>query len=226
MSFNPLLAGSVLLLGLATACTSNKSLEQENAQPGAEAISREKPAATAPATRLPANRLAALDTAHFSPAFIRGLKESIQRETYAVRGKWLLLSPTDSVAFPADLPANAPVTYTGAAQGRRYELTVTRRNYSTIRYAAQITRAGKTVARHAGLADLNPSFYTAPEMPVDTQSETAYGAYEFVATAPRQQGFAVLIGMGKDVDKAEIYASDAAGVPLPGWENSPTLHRK
>ncbi|GGF12196.1 hypothetical protein [Hymenobacter cavernae] len=218
---------SGLLVGLLTvSCTSNKSLEQESAQPSAEAIRREATAATKSAAaarinRLPTNRLAALDTAHFSPRFIRGLKESIQRESYAVRGKWLLLSPTDSIAFPADLPERQPITYTGTAQGRTYQLTVTRQNYSTIRYSAEVKQAGKSVARAAGTADLNPSFYTAAEVPVDTQTETAYGAYEFLANEPRQQNFAVLIGIGKDADKAEIYASE-----LAAWRNAPTLRRK
>jgi len=214
------LSASSLLLGLlATACTSNKSLEQEQAQPSAEKITQEA-AAPAP-TRKPAYRLAALDTAHFSPSFIRGLKESIQRESYAVRGKWLILSATDSIAFPADLPAQQPVTYTGTAQGRTYQLTVTRQNYSTIRYAAEVKQAGKSLARTTGTADLNPSFYTAAEVPVDTQTQTAYGAYEFLPTAARQQDFAVLIGIGKDADKAEIYASE-----LAAWRNAPTLRRK
>ena len=211
----------MLLLGLlATACTSNKSLEQEQAQPSAEKINREA-VAPAPAARKPAYRLAALDTAHFSPAFIQGLKESIQRESYAVRGKWLILSPADSIAFPADLPARQPVTYEAAAQGRTYQLTVTRRNYSTIDYKAEVKQAGKAVTRTSGTADLNPSFYTAAKVPVDTKTQAAYGAYEFLSTEPRQQNFAVLIGTGKDADKAEIYASE-----LPAWRNAPTLRRK
>jgi hypothetical protein len=217
------LSVSALLFGLlATACTSNKSLEQEKAQPSAEKINQEAAApVVAPAARKPAYRLAALDTAHFSPSFIRGLKESIQRESYAVRGKWLILSETDSIAFPADLPEQQPVTYTGNAKGRAYQLTVIRQNYSTIRYTAEVKQAGKSLARTTGTADLNPSFYTAAEVPVDTRSQTAYGAYEFLPTTSRQQNFAVLIGIGKDADKAEIYASEQAA-----WRNAPTLRRK
>ncbi|OUJ72205.1 hypothetical protein [Hymenobacter crusticola] len=222
MNFNSLFTSALLLGLLATACTSNKSLEQEQAQPSAEKINQEVVApAAAPAARKPTYRLAALDTAHFSPSFIRGLKESIQRESYAVRGKWLILSDTDSIAFPADLPEQQPITYTGAAQGRTYQLTVTRQNYSTIRYTAEVKQASKSLARTTGTADLNPSFYTAAEVPVDTKTQTAYGAYEFLPTTPRQQNFAVLIGIGKDADKAEIYASDIAA-----WRNAPTLRRK
>jgi hypothetical protein len=219
MNFQHLSISSLFLGLVATACTSNKSLEQEQSQPSAEKINRE--VAPAPAARKPAYRLAALDTAHFSPAFIRGLKESIQRESYAVHDKWLILNPTDSIAFPADLPARQPVTYTGTAQGRTYQLTVTRRNYSTIDYKAEVKQTGKTLASATGSADLNPSFYTAAKVPVDTETQAAYGAYEFLSTAPRQQNFAVLIGTGKDVDKAEIYASE-----LPAWRNAPTLRRK
>jgi len=220
MSFSRLLSVGLSLSLLAASCTSNKSLEQEQAQPSAEKINQEA-ATPPPAVRKPAYRLAALDTAHFSPSFIRGLKESIQRESYAVRDKWLILSDTDSIAFPADLPAQQPVTYTGTAQGRTYQLTVTRQNYSTIRYTAEVKQAGKSLARTTGTADLNPSFYTAAEVPVDTQTQTAYGAYEFLPTTSRQQNFAVLIGMGKDADKAEIYASG-----LAAWRNAPTLRRK
>lgn len=212
-------AGWAALLAIA-ACTSNKNLEQERPQVSAEVVPSSSPL---PTVRPKAPRLAQLDTVHFSTRFIRSFQEANKAETsFDVHGSWLVLGPTDSVAFPvAELPANVPVVYAGTARGSTYRLTLTRRNYSTVHYVAE-ARRGSQLTRQTGLADLDPSFFAGIEIPKDSQTGLPYSAYEFVTTSPRQSGFAVLIGRSQDADKAQIYGSQEQSA----WQNAPTLRRQ
>ncbi|UOR03593.1 hypothetical protein MUN82_11605 [Hymenobacter aerilatus] len=208
---------------LVAACTSNKNLEQDSPQVSAEAVAPTLPAAPSKAK---APRLAQLDTTHFSPRFVRSFQETNKAETsFDVHGSWLLLSPTDSVAFPvAELPANAPVVYAATEKGRAYRLTLTRRNYSTVHYVAEARQGSKLLSRQTGLADLNPSFFADIEIPKDSETGLPFSAYEFQAATPQQQGFAVLIGRSQDADKAQIYGGTQP--QQNAWHNVPTLRRQ
>jgi len=205
------------------ACTSNKNLEQEQPQATAEVISPTLPPTSA---RPKPTRLAQLDTTHFSDSFIRSFQEANKAETsFDVHGDWLVLSPTDSVAFPvAELPANAPVVYAATARGRAYRLVITRRNRSTVQYVAEARQGKQLLHRQTGLADLDPSFFAGIEIPKDSQTGLPYSAYEFVAATPQQTGFAVLIGRSQDADKAQVYGG--TGQAKAAWQNTPTLRRQ
>ncbi|RYU78180.1 hypothetical protein [Hymenobacter persicinus] len=166
----------------------------------------------------------ALDSANLSAKFVRGLRELTGGKDYRVRGKYLILGRQDSVAFPTALPAGRPVIYTGQRGDQTATLTVTRLNYTSIEFVAELAGDEHKAQRVEAVADLNPGFYLGAEAPEDSQSQTAFGAAEFVAETP-QGNFSVQIGLDKDADKATLFAYDATGKPLPKWRNMPTLWR-
>ncbi|QDA61505.1 hypothetical protein [Hymenobacter jejuensis] len=208
-----------MLITVLASCTG--SLQDERSQPNSNVM----PAETnrPPVATKPVAPPTALDTTNFSPQFLQELKQLMDREKYSVRGQWLIVGNNDSVAFPAELPKRQSVVYAASAGDRTYKLTVTRRNFTTLRYAAEVTERGKRISYTTGTADLKPSFYVAAEVPIDTKTQTAYGASEYVSSA---KSLSLLIGTGPDADKAEVYTANAKGQTLPAWRNAPTLRRQ
>lgn len=216
---------ALCILAALAACSPKKADNQAAGSPEAPLAAPATTAAAPPAPDSAATTVAAAaDSASVSPAFLRGLRELAGSAGYTVRGNQLLLGQQEAAGFPTDLPAGRPVIYSGRQGAQTVTLTVTRLNYTSIRFAAEIVGGKNGEVREEGVADLNPGFYLAAEVPEDTESQTAYGATEYLSETPTRN-FSILVGLGPDVDKAELGVYDATGKPLARWQCVPTLRR-
>ncbi|MCC2546540.1 hypothetical protein LJY25_08805 [Hymenobacter sp. BT175] len=217
LHFRPITA-LILAAGLLGACSEKKTEHQALTSPGsAESV----PAADSAAT---VERAPAVDSTNLSPAFVAGLRDMAGGSQYKVRGRWLVLSREDSVAFPTELPAGQPVTYSGVRGWESFSLTVTRLNYTSLRFRAEATGPIGEPTQIEAVADLSPGFYLTDELPGAAASTPEFKASEFVAET-REGRFSILIGEGRDADKASLSAFDATGQPREKWRNLPTLRR-
>ncbi len=208
----------ILTAGLLGACSEKKA-----DQP---AYTSSAAAPTSPVTDTTATEAAAaaVDSTNLSPGFVAGLRDMAGSSQYKVRGKWLVLGDEDSVAFPTELPAGQPVTYSGARGKESFRLTVTRLNYTSLRFRAEILSPAGEPTRVEAVADLAPGFYLTDELPGAVASQPDFKASEFVAET-REGRFSILIGEGRDADKASLSAFDATGQPRARWQDVPTLRR-
>ncbi|PJJ60895.1 hypothetical protein [Hymenobacter chitinivorans] len=215
--------GSICGLTLLAAC-STKQADNSAAQPAPPPVAAADSAGPAPGPAAPATKPQVADSANLSPKFLQGLRGLGGAGTYSVRGQWLRMGQDDSVRFPLDLPAGKPVVYTGRQGAQTITLTLTRLNYTSLRFAADAV-GGSTGPQHEeGVADLNPGFLLAAEVPEDTESQVSYGANEYLGETPTRN-FSILVGIGPDADKAELSIVDATGKPLAQWQSVPTLRR-
>ncbi|TGE28207.1 hypothetical protein [Hymenobacter metallicola] len=217
---------TALSLSVLAACSSKENNNQAATKPAEPlAAVADTDAAPPPAADSGATAAVSLtDSTGLSPEFVRGLKDIAGAQKYTVSGKTLVMDAFGSADFPTDLPAGKAVTYSGQQGSQTFTLTVTRLNYTSIRFAAEML-GGKNGPQHEeGVADLNPGFIMAAEVPEDTESQTAYGASEYLHETPTRN-FSILIGIGSDVDKAELGVYDATGKPVAQWQGVPTLRR-
>ncbi|UOQ52187.1 hypothetical protein [Hymenobacter cellulosivorans] len=215
---------TICSVALLAACSTKKADDQQaktSAPPVAAADSVAPANADSAAT---ASRPQLADSANLSPKFLKGLRELGGAEAYAVRGKWLVMGKTDSVQFPLDLPAGKPVTYTARRGAQTLTLTLTRLSYTSLRFVADAVGGSSGRQHEEGVADLNPGFLLAAEVPEDSESQATYGANEYLGATPTRN-FSILVGIGSDADKAELGVFDATGQPLAQWQGVPTLRR-
>ncbi|MCB2408750.1 hypothetical protein [Hymenobacter lucidus] len=215
---------ALCILSVLAACSPKKADNQATSSPGKPLAASDSAAATPPAPDSVATAAVSTDSAGVSPVFLKGLREMAGSAGYKLRGNQLLLDQQEPVEFPTDLPAGKPVTYSGRQGAQTVTLTLTRLNYTSIRFAAEIVGGKNGEVREEGVADLNPGFYLAAEVPEDTESQTAYGATEYLSETPTRN-FSILVGLGPDVNKAELGVYDATGKPVAGWQGVPTLRR-
>ncbi|UOQ71388.1 hypothetical protein [Hymenobacter cellulosilyticus] len=224
--FRPAIWGTVLSLSVLAACSSKKNNDQAATAP-------EKPltvaADTAPAPppapdSAASGATAPTDSTGLSPEFVKALRDVTGKQEYQVKGKTLVMEGFGTADFPTDLPAGKPVTYSGRQGAQTVTLTVTRLNYTSIRFAAEVLGGKSGPLHEEGVATLNPGFLLAAEVPEDTESQVSYGATEYLGETPTRN-FSILVGLGSDADKAELSLFDATGKPLAQWQGVPTLRR-
>ncbi|MCB2377202.1 hypothetical protein LGH70_06385 [Hymenobacter sp. BT635] len=224
--FAPAACGALLLLftGL-EACSPKKADDQAATQAptsaGPDTAATQVPLASDSASTA---ALPTADSTALSPKFLKGLRDLAGAGAYQVKGKTLVMDAFGSADFPTDLPVGKPVTYTGRQGTHTISLTLTRLNYTSVRFAAELLGGKNSPRQEEGVADLNPGFMMAAEVPEDTESQVSYGASEYMLETPTRN-ISILVGLGPDADKAELGVYDATGKPVAAWQGVPTLRR-
>jgi hypothetical protein len=124
-------------------------------------------------------KLIVKDSTKYSARFLKevrktGLKFTLRDSIIAVDGQ-------GSGIFPGVLPLNKKKTLVGVTKDKNksYIMTVTRINYSTIKYYIQIKHDSIPLLKKFGTADLNTMFFLGEGTDNDDETDMAYGITEY-----------------------------------------------
>lgn len=114
------------------------------------------------------------------------------------------------IKIPTDLPLNKKVIYKSKLSNSSYTLSVTRVNFSTIKYAYQKVYRGIIQKFHRGEADLNPTFYLGSEAIFEDVKSNVYGMNEYINPKAKKQEITICIGVGS-IEKSFIKFRNKTG---------------
>lgn len=135
------------------------------------------------------------DKSQYDQTFIDGLadyNEPIKLlDDYIVTGN-------DTTYFPSDLKLNTATIFKAAKGNRKYELTVTRINLTTLAYDFKLSdKSNKIVDSKSGKANLGSMFFLASENDEDSDTAEGYGSTQYWDKTT-ECWFSINVGIGKD----------------------------
>lgn len=117
------------------------------------------------------------DVSKYEPSFIEGI--SAYNDTLTIIGNFVVTG-SDTVYFPEELPLDKEMTFEGRRNGKVYELIVRRKNLTTLDYRFSLMyEKGPQLISKDGKAILNDMFFLAAEVDEDDMTGDAYGSYEY-----------------------------------------------
>jgi len=119
------------------------------------------------------------DPSLYSQGFLAGLEEQGYPSPLQIIDDYVVVEG-DTVHFPAELKQNQDYRFTGFTETHFYQLAVKRINLTAIEYDFAVFEDEKPIYSSKGSADLNSYFFLAAESLEDSETGTAYGAYEYI----------------------------------------------
>ena len=116
------------------------------------------------------------DKTKYSAKFINNLKFFHYSTNYQLLDSILIIGQLDTAHFPTDLPLNSPRRLSGSSKNDRYEITLSRINYTTVYYSLAIYKSNKLSVSHKGYADIAAGFFLGSETDEDEKTGFSYGS--------------------------------------------------
>jgi len=134
--------------------------------------------------------------------WLQGLSKSGYANSYYINDALIILNGIDSVSFPADLPFNKEINFSGRMNGKDFFLKVKLIKYTTIDFKFEIKKGDDIIEYESGLADIGTLFFLGSESDEDEQTGIYYFATEYVKEDDKCD-FAVRIGNDGGILKAK-----------------------
>lgn len=135
------------------------------------------------------------DKTQYSPGFLKQLGSFYYSSHYQLKDSLLIVGQLDTAYFPTELPLGITKKVSGSSNGKRYEMNVTRINYSTIRYHLDIFKGSKLSESKKGQADIGAGFFLGAESDYDDKTGVSYLSSEY---ADMSGGCVLSIRIGKN----------------------------
>lgn len=166
------------------------------------------------------------DKTRYSADFLTQLRSFNYSTHYQLFDSMLVIGQLDTAYFPTDLPLKRSRLFSGRSKDTRYDLTLSRINYTTIYFSLAITKTGNPPSKREGYADIGVGFFLASEVDEDEKTGMAYGSTEY-SHETAECALGIRIGMD---DKKKLRARIVGQCKdKPKGEqliNSPTLYEK
>ncbi|MBL7998134.1 MAG: hypothetical protein JNL32_05795 [Candidatus Kapabacteria bacterium] len=117
-----------------------------------------------------------IDSSLFDKRFLTGL--AAHSSSLRLHGN-TLMSETDTVTFPQDIPLRKRIVFHAFRNGTTYSLHATRINLTNIAYIIRISAKNTLARRWSGVAILSPVFYLAGESDEDDMTGASYLSTEY-----------------------------------------------
>ena len=116
------------------------------------------------------------DKTKYSEEFLSKLKSFTYSYNYQLLDSLLIVGQLDTAYFPTVLPLKKPRKLSGRSKDTRYDLTLSRINYTTVYYRLTIYKAGKLSSNQKGHADIGTGFFLGFETDEDEKTGISYGS--------------------------------------------------